>query len=190
MTTLTRTIVALMFTARFSPPIPAMAANWRIDPARSTLTFSGEQTGTPFSGHLGSFNGTVSFDPLHPEAGHAHVTIALSSATTGDQQRDKALPGQDWFDVTHFPSAIFDAKNFRPKSGNTYETIGTLTIRGVSKSETLVFTINITDSTLHVKGHLDLLRSSFGVGQGPWATGQWVALEVGVNLDIIAQKKN
>lgn len=183
-------ISALMFIAALSLPIKAMAADWTIDPAHSALTFSGKQTGTPFSGHFRSFNGTISFDPLQPETGHASVTVVLSSATTGDQQRDKALPGQEWFDVTHFPSAVFEAKNFRLKSGNTYETTGNLTIRGVSKPETVVFTVDMTDSTLHVKGHLDLLRSSFGVGQGPWATGQWVALEVGVDLDIIAQKKN
>jgi hypothetical protein len=27
-------------------------------------------------------------------------------------------------------------------------------------------------------GHLDLVRTDFGVGQGPWTSGQWVALEV------------
>ena len=29
-----------------------------------------------------------------------------------------------------------------------------------------------------------------GVGQGTWATGEWVALDVGVDLDIVAIKAN
>ncbi|WP_212377310.1 YceI family protein [Acetobacter persici] len=185
-----KTIAALALAAGFSLPLSALSADWTLDPAHSTLAFSGKQTGTPFSGHFGAFDGTISFDPEHPEAGQAHVTIVLSSGVTGDRQRDGALPGKDWFDVAHFPSAIFDARNFRATGGNAYEAVGTLTIRGISKPVTLPFTLDINGSALHVKGHLDLVRSAFGVGQGPWATGQWVALEVGVDLDITAQRKS
>mgnify|MGYP003365244512 CR=1 FL=1 len=184
-----KTIAALALAAGLSLPLSARAADWAIDPAHSTLAFSGKQTGTPFSGHFGSFDGTISFDPTHPEAGQAHVTIAMSSATTGDRQRDGALPGQDWFDIARFPSAVFDAQSLRVKGGDAYEAIGTLAIRGISKPVTLPFTLDINGSTIHVKGHLDLVRSAFGVGQGAWATGQWVALEVRVDLDVTAQRK-
>lgn len=184
-----KTIGAVALATSLVSPLPAMAADWTLDPVHSTLAFSGKQTGTPFSGHFGSFGGTISFDPAHPEAGHAHVTIALASGTTGDRQRDGALPGKDWFDVAQFPSAVFDAQSFRAKGGNAYEAVGTLTIRGISKPVTLPFTLDISGATAHAKGHLDLVRSVFGVGQGPWASGQWVALEVGVDIDVIAQQK-
>lgn len=184
-----KTIAALVMVAVFSIPMPVMAADWMIDSAHSTLAFSGKQTGRPFSGHFGSFAGTISFDSANPEAGQAHVTIAMSSAVTGDKQRDGALLGHDWFDIGQFPSAVFDAQSFRAKSSDTYEAIGTLTIKGVSKPVTLPFTLSIKGSTLHVKGHLDLLRSAFGVGRGPWSTGQWVALEVAVDSDVTAQRK-
>ncbi|MBS1029633.1 YceI family protein [Gluconobacter albidus] len=182
-------ITALALAAGLSLPLSAMATDWTLDPAHSTLAFSGKQTGTPFSGHFGTFNGTISFDPTHPEAGHAHVTLAMASAVTGDQQRDGALPGKDWFNVAGFPSAVFDAQSFRATGGNAYEAVGTLTIRGISKPVTLPFTLDINGTTAHAKGHLDLVRSDFGVGQGPWASGQWVSLNVGVDMDITAQRK-
>ncbi|WP_317215919.1 YceI family protein [Gluconobacter sp. GP1] len=185
----TKTIAALTLAAGFSLPLSAMAADWVLDPTHSMLSFSGKQTGQPFTGHFGSFDGTISFDPEHPEAGRAHVTIALSSATTGDRQRDGALPGQDWFNVAQFPSAVFDAQSFRAQGGNAYDAVGTLTIRGISKSVILPFTLDINGATAHAKGQLDIVRSSFGVGQGAWATGQWVALDVSVDLDITAQRK-
>lgn len=185
-----KTASALTLAASLSLAAPAMAADWVIDSAHSTIAFSGTQTGKPFSGHFGSFDGTITFDPAHPENGHAHIAIAIASAVTGDRQRDGAMPGQDWFDVAHFPSAMFDAQSFRAKGGNDYEAVGTLTIRGVGKSETLPFTLDINGRTAHAKGHLDLLRSAFGIGQGPWATGQWVALAVGVDIDVTAQQKN
>ncbi len=32
------------------------------------------------------------------------------------------------------------------------------------------------------------MRSEYGVGQGPWSTGEWVALDVGVDVDLVATK--
>ncbi|GBR35136.1 YceI family protein [Gluconobacter kondonii] len=167
---------------------PVLAADWTIDPAHSTIGFSGTQTGNAFTGHFGKFDGTISFDPTHPEEGHAKITIDVASATTADKQRDGAMPGSDWFNVASFPTATFEARSFRAKGGNAYEAVGTLTIRGVSRSETLPFTLDISGQTAHAKGHLDLIRSTFGIGQGPWATGQWVALQVGVSIDVTANQ--
>jgi len=168
--------------------VSAHAATWQIDAAHSTLGFSGTQTGKPFSGHFGKFDGAIDFDPAHPEAGHAKITIDIASATTGDSQRDGAMPGSDWFNVAKFPTATFEATRFDAKGGNAYEAVGTLTIRGVGKAETLPFTLDIQGDVAHAKGHLGLVRSAFGVGQGPWATGQWVALDVGVDVDLTAHK--
>ena len=167
---------------------PVFAVDWTIDPAHSIIGFSGTQTGNTFTGHFGKFDGTVSLDPAHPEDGHATITINIASATTADRQRDSAMPRSDWFNVASFPTATFEARSFRAKGGNAYEAVGTLTIRGVSRPETLPFTLDINGPTAHAKGHLDLIRSAFGIGQGPWATGQWVALQVGVTIDITANQ--
>ncbi|GBQ88076.1 hypothetical protein AA13595_2312 [Gluconacetobacter johannae DSM 13595] len=178
---------ALLGAALLGPSVPALAADWTIDPAHSTLAFTGTQTGAKFTGHFKSFGGTIRFDPAHPDTGHALIAIDIASAATGDAQRDEAIPGADWFNVAQFPKATFEATGFQPKGGNAYEAHGTLTIRGISHPETLPFTLDITGNVAHAKGHLDLVRSSFGVGQGPWASGQWVALEAGVDIDITAQ---
>ncbi|MEN3167916.1 YceI family protein [Gluconobacter sp. OJB] len=176
------------FAMSFLGATPVFAADWTIDPAHSTIDFSGTQTGHAFTGHFGKFDGTISFDPAHPEEGHAKITIDIASATTTDKQRDGAMPGSDWFNVARFPTATFEARSFRAKGGNAYEAVGTLTIRGVSRPETLPFTLDINGQTAHAKGHLDLIRSAFGIGQGPWATGQWVALQVGVTIDVTASQ--
>ncbi|GAA4501667.1 YceI family protein [Gluconacetobacter tumulicola] len=176
-------VAATLFLAR-----PSLAAEWTIDAAHSTVGFSGMQTGSPFSGHFGKFGGTISFDPAHPEAGHALITIDIASAATGDRQRDGAMPGRDWFDVAAFPTATFEATRFVATGGNGYQAIGRLTIHGVSRPETLPFTLEISGDTAHARGHLDLVRSAFNVGQGPWASGQWVALAVGVDVDLSAHK--
>jgi polyisoprenoid-binding protein YceI len=181
-------LFALPLLAVMSATLPAQAANWTVDPAKSHLSFSGSQTGAPFQGSFGKWTAEIAFDPAHPEAAHAKVTIDLASAKTGDTQRDTALPQPEWFDVKAFPRASFEATGFIAKGGDAYETPGKLTIRDVSKEIVLPFTLTIAGNSATAKGHLTLLRTNFGVGQGEWSSNEWVAFEVGVDFDLVATK--
>jgi polyisoprenoid-binding protein YceI len=176
-------IAPLLFAAA-----PARAAEWVVDPALSHLQFSGLQTGVAFQGSFGIWKAEISFDPAHPEAGRARVTIDLASAATGDLQRDGALPDADWFDTAAFPRAEFVVDHFVAKGGGEYEAPGRLTIRGIARDVLLPFTLGITGDRAAAKGHLTLVRTDFGVGQGVWSTGDWVALEVGVDVDLVATR--
>ncbi len=169
-------------------PVAASAATWAVDPARSSLGFSGKQTGEAFSGRFKTFAARIGFDPAKPEAAHVSVTVDTGSAVTGDGQRDEAMPGEDWFSAKAFPQASFEATGFKPLGGDRYEADGLLTIRGVSKPVVLPFTLAVTGDTAHATGHADLLRSAFGVGQGSWASDEYVAFEVGVDIDLTATR--
>jgi len=166
----------------------AEAATWTIDTAKSHLGFTGSENGAAFTGRFGTFSGTIVFDPAAPSAGHADVTIATSSATTGDQQKDGALPDSDWFAVAKYPQAQFVATGFKPVGSGAYAAVGTLTIRGVSKPLTLPFTLAISGNTAKADGTVQLIRTDYGVGQGAWSTAQYVALQVSVSFDIVAEK--
>lgn len=168
--------------------LSAHAATWTIDPAQSQLGFTGSQSGTPFTGKFGKFSGTIVFDPAHPGAGHADITVETGSATTGDQQKDGALPGSDWFAADKFPTAHYVATSFKSTGAGTYEAEGTLTIRGIAKPLALPFTLAITGDSAKADGRVQLVRTDYGVGQGAWASAQYVALEVGVSYAIVAKK--
>ena len=170
--------------------LPAAAGEWVVIPARSAIRFSGVQVGAPFSGRFERFEATVDFDPEKPEAGHALVLIDLSSARTGDVQRDEALPQKDWFDVKSASQARFEASRFVGKGGGDYEAVGTLTIRGVSWPLALPFHLSLDQGQAHATGHVGLVRTAFGVGQGAWASGQWVGLDVGVDIDLVAATRS
>jgi polyisoprenoid-binding protein YceI len=114
------------------------------------------------------------------------VDIDLASAETGDAQRDASLPQAEWFDVKAASQARFEATRFVAKGNDASEAIGRLTIRGIRRDAVLPFRLTRTGATARAVGHLDLVRTQFGVGQGPWASGQWVALEVGVDIDLTA----
>jgi polyisoprenoid-binding protein YceI len=167
----------------------ARAASWTVDPARSHISFSGTQTGAAFQGHFTRYQASIDFDPASPEAGHALIVIDLASATTGDPQRDQALPGADWFDVKRFPSARFEVRKFVARGGNAYEADGTLTLRDMSHDLALPFTLDIKDGVAHAKGHVDLRRDAYGVGQGSWNSDAYVGFPVGVDIDLTATGK-
>jgi hypothetical protein len=50
----------------------------------------------------------------------------------------------------------------------------------------LPFKLTIADGRAHATGHPAVIRTAFGAGKGDWASGQWVALEVGADIDIFA----
>jgi polyisoprenoid-binding protein YceI len=168
---------------------PALAANWVVDPAHSHFGFSGVQVGVPFKGEFRKFDAKISYDPEHPESAHVVVTIDMASAHTGDTQRDAALPQPEWFDTAKFPTATFEAAGFHPKGGQAWETPGKLSVRGIGRDVVLPFTLALNGDTAHATGHVQLVRTAFGVGQGAWSSGDWVALEVGVDLDLVVRKE-
>ena len=181
-----KSIAAALLAATLLGGNAAAAADWTVDPARSTLGFIGSQSGSPFEGHFGRWTAKIVFDPAHPAAGTAVVEIDMSSATTGDPQKDESLPQADWFDTRSFPKARFEATSFRAKGGNAFEAVGSLNLRGIKKDVVLPFTLDIAGPAAHAKGRLDLIRTDYGVGQGAWKAADMVALEVAVTLDITA----
>ena len=168
----------------------AAVPTWIIDPARSRLGFSGTQTGAHFEGRFTRFSATVAFDPDHPEASLVSVDVDLSSAKSGDTQRDSALPSKEWFDVAHYPRARFVTSSIRKTGPGTYAAAGSLMLHGVTQPVTLPFAFQTNGRVAHVMGQTTLRRSVFSIGQGAFATGQWVGLNVGVVIDLVAARPN
>jgi polyisoprenoid-binding protein YceI len=179
--------LALLVSAALFVGAPASAADWAVNTARSQVGFSGTQTGTPFKGRFDRFSASINFDPAHPEAARIVAVIDLATAKTGDPQRDSALPTADWLDAAHARTARFQTTSVRRTGPDTYLAQGQLTLRGQTRPVTLPFNLRVVGKTAHAVGHARLIRTAFGVGQGQWASGQWVALEVGVDIDITAQ---
>lgn len=167
---------------------PAMAATaWRIDPA-SKLGFRGAMGGEGFSGQFRRWSGQIAFDPK--DLAHSSVVVAVdtSSAQTGDADRDQALPGADWFSAKVFPKATFATRSFKDLGGGRYQAIGDLTLRGMKKPVVLPFTLTITGDTARAIGAVQINRLDFGVGQGRWNTGEVVAAQVTVTVDLTAHR--
>lgn len=165
-------------------------SDWTIIKAESRLTFSATQTGDAFDGEFKNFAADIIFDPANLEAAKVQAEIDLTSVEAGDNERNSALPGKDWFHIKAFPKAVFYADDFIKdglKNGG-YIAKGTLSLRGVQKPIELPFNVIIDGERADMTGGVTIDRGEWGVGQGAWETDEWVSRSVTINVKIAAIK--
>jgi polyisoprenoid-binding protein YceI len=163
-------------------------ARWSVNYAESRLGFSATQTGKSFDGEFEKFDASIAFDPANLAASSIDVTIDMTSAKTGDRQRDAALPGSDWFKAKDFPTARFTSTNVEQTGEGAYVAHGRLTIRDATRDLDLPFTLAIDGDEATSTGAIVLTRTDYGVGQGEFASDEWVGFEVKVTVDITATR--
>lgn len=178
---------AALVLAAWAPHADA-ADRWTVDAEASTLGFVGLQGGEAFEGHFSAWTAEIAFDPDDLAASSVAVVIDMASAATGAPQRDDLLPGGDWLAVDEHPQAQFATTGFTHLGGSDYEATADLTIRGLTREVTLPFTLAIDGDRAHVTGALEVLRTDFDVGTGQWASGDMVALEVTITVDLTATR--
>jgi len=164
-------------------PAAVAAADYTVQPATSTLGFAGTFQGAGFSGKFDKWTAVISYDAAHLAASKFDVTVDLSSAKTGDKDRDTALPGADFFNIAKFPQAHFVTTGFR-QAGAQVLVDGNLTLHGVTKPVTLNVTFKPqgAGAVLDVSGSLK--RLDFGVGGGDYADTSVIAADVKVTAHL------
>jgi len=167
---------------------PAPAPVWTVDRAASRVGFSSAFDGAAFTGSFRRWDAAIRFDPANLAGSSVTASFDMTSATTGDADRDSALPTNDWFAAARFPKATFTANTFKALGGGRYQAIGDLTLRGVSRPLTLPFSLVITGDTARLNASVALSRLAFGVGQGEWANTAVVPATVTVNISLTAKR--
>lgn len=162
---------------------------WTIDPAASSIGFSGTHSGNEFKGTFTSWTGEIAFDPQNLEASSATIKIDTSSAQTGDKTYDGTLPNTDWLDSKTLPEAVFASSAFRQVGDDTYEVDGTLTIKNIKQDLTFPFTLQIEGDTATMDANLELDRLAFGVGKDADPKAEWVSANIGVTLQVKATRQ-
>lgn len=149
-------------------PGAAIAADYSVQPAASTLGFSGSFQGETFQGQFGQWNAVIAFEPADLAGSHFDVEVNLASVTTGDSDRDSALPGSDFFNVAKFPKAHFVSTSIH-KIGATVVADGKLTLHGVTRPISLDVAFKPQGSGATLDVHSTVKRLDFGVGGGDYA---------------------
>jgi polyisoprenoid-binding protein YceI len=177
----------LLVIALLAAALPAQAASWKIDPARSSISFSGSHAGTAFTGSFRKWQGKIEFDPAKLAQSKAVIVIELSSATTGNKSYDGTLPQADWLNSAKVRDARFETTSI-VADGKNYVARGTLTLRGLAVPVVLPFTLAITGKTARMQGKTILKRMAFGIGKSSDATGDWVSLDIPLSISVTATR--
>jgi polyisoprenoid-binding protein YceI len=108
---------------------------WVLDKSHSNLKFTvTHMVVSETEGSFKIFDGSIEHTKADLSDAKINFSVDINSVNTDNENRDKHLKSDDFFNAEKFPTATFVGKTFKPLGGNKYELVGDLTIRDVTKS--------------------------------------------------------
>ncbi|GAJ28368.1 YceI family protein [Acidomonas methanolica] len=156
----------------FAAPAPQSGV-YAIEPTHTQVVFSVLHFGfTTYTGLFSNVSGTLHLNAATPAESSLNVTIPVSSVQTTSDVLTGELKADDWFDAAKYPDATFVSTSVRQTDPHDAIVTGTLTIRGISKPETLAVHfigagVNPMDKkfTVGFEATGTIKRSDFGVSK-------------------------
>jgi polyisoprenoid-binding protein YceI len=98
--------------------------------------------------------------------------VDTASVDTKNRNRDETLRSVDFLDVAKYPLMRFRSTRVVPRSGNTADVTGNLTIHGVTKAITVpVKLVGARDRYAGFETTFTIDRRDFGITGGRWVAG-------------------
>lgn len=121
----------------FALATPAVAATYEVDPTHSTVGFAvTHMTVSTVRGAFGTVTGRVDYDPANIAATRVDGVVNVISVDTNNADRDTHLKSAEFFDADRFPEMKFASTAVTNITKSTFDIVGNLTIRGVTKEVT------------------------------------------------------
>lgn len=112
----------------------ASAAKWRVARGPSAVGFKvSHLVFSSVEGRFTHFAGTVELPGEDLEEARIEAEIEVASIYTGHQDRDRHLVSDEFLHAADFPRIRFASRSVRRTGPETYEIVGALTIRGVTR---------------------------------------------------------
>jgi polyisoprenoid-binding protein YceI len=133
----------------------------------SSVTFL-VQASVSIKGTFDKWDSTLTFTSPDVTTGVLDLKIQADSVNTGSGMKDGKLKSKDFFYVEVDPLITFVTKKLEQTGPNTIVMTGDFTIRGVTKTETLTFTLEGKKGSGEgtIKGTMSFNRKDFGMNKG------------------------
>lgn len=107
---------------------------WSVDTTHSEVQFKVKHLViSTVTGQFKEFEARLESTNEDFSGASASFEALIDSISTNNNDRDGHLKSADFFDAANFPVLKFESTQFNKISGNEYEIIGNMTIKGVSK---------------------------------------------------------
>ncbi len=115
--------------------------DYLIDDQHSYLGFKIKYFGfSPVRGRFNEFDGTLFYEPDNLASLSVTLFIDIRTINTGNETRDEDLKREGtWFDVANYPYAKFQSTSVKEYDDGTFDLMGELTIKGITKEITVNF---------------------------------------------------
>lgn len=118
-------------------PVTPVTRTFTIDKTHSEVVFQVRHLMTRVRGRFSDFEGTIKYDLGDPTASSVNVTIQAASIDTNEPTRDNHLRSADFFLADEHKTLTFASTRIERTGEETFDVIGDLTIRGVTRTITL-----------------------------------------------------
>jgi len=142
------------------------SSNGQIHPVakESSVHFTIRNFGFKVDGSLDAPEGDIFFSPDDLSKSFFHVTIRSASVNTDNNSRDEHLRESDYFDIKKYPVIRFVSDHVQNAGKNSFEAIGTLTIKNKNKEIHLPFTAEKKENGWLFAGSFTMNRRDYDVG--------------------------
>ncbi|MGY3804921.1 YceI family protein [Pigmentibacter ruber] len=166
-----------------------VAKDYSIDPDHSKVSFEvAHLVISSVTGEFKKFKGTFKFNPEDFTQTQLDASAEINSIDTSVKKRDDHLKSPDFFDAKKFPVMTFKSKGAKKTGDKTFELMGDMTIKGITKPVTFKVTYNgqIKDNAKVLqafKAVAEINRKDFGVNfQAVVEAGPVVGDTVTINI--------
>jgi polyisoprenoid-binding protein YceI len=162
-----RSVILCLLASALLPSIAhAQGPIFAIAPEESSVQFS-VKASVAIAGKFDKWDATLTFPSTDVTTGVLDIKIQAATVNTGSGMKDDKLRGKDFFDTKRDPLITFHSDKIVQTGPTTFDMPGTFTIRGVSKPETLTFTVTGKGTGAGaIKGTMAFDRKEFGMNSG------------------------
>ena len=176
----------VMFSCVSRAQAPSSVPVFKITPVKSTIKFN-VKASVAIEGVFDKWDATLTFTSPAAESAVLDIKIEAASVDTGSGMKNGKLKSDDFFNVEKDPYITFHSTKVTQTGPNTFDALGTFTIRGVSKQETLHITLEGKGTgNGTINGTMAFDRKEYGMNSGiPFIK---IADRVEVTVDLKGQK--
>ena len=163
---------------------------FKVTPEESKIDFS-VKASVALEGKFEKWDASLTFPSTDVSTGVMDIKIQADSVSTGSGMKDGKLKSKDFFNVKDDPYITFHSDKIVQTGPGTFDLPGTFTVRGVSKPETLTFTLSDVAAARaagegEIKGKMAFDRKEYGMNKGiPFVT---IADRVEVTVNLKAKR--